>query len=93
MTVSEIPNKIKKRVTELRQIISEYNYQYYVLDESTVPDSEYDRLFKELLDLEKKYPNIQSPTSPTNRVGSTPLKSFVTVSHYVPMLSSKSIIR
>lgn len=80
-------SKILKRVEELRKLISEYNYQYYILDNPTVPDSEYDRLFRELLDLEKQHPSLASPTSPTQRVGSTPLKSFNTLKHFVPMLS------
>ncbi len=76
-----------KRIEELRHILDEHNYRYYVLDEPTVPDAEYDRLFRELLDLERAHPECYSPSSPTQRVGAKPLDEFQTITHLTPMLS------
>lgn len=75
------------RVAELRQLITQYNREYYELDTPTVPDAEYDRLFQELQALEQAHPELQSTTSPTQKVGSQPLASFQSVQHEVPMLS------
>lgn len=79
--------KIKQRIEELRSLISEYNYQYYVLDNPTVPDSEFDRLFRELVELEQNHPEFDTANSPTKRVGGEVATSFEPVSHVVPMLS------
>jgi DNA ligase (NAD+) len=78
---------MKERIYHLREIIHEYNYAYYVLDDPRVPDSEYDRLFKELQELESTYPELITPDSPTQRVGATPLESFAEMIHLAPMLS------
>lgn len=75
------------RVAELRQLITQYNREYYELDTPTVPDAEYDRLFQELQALEQAHPELQSAASPTQKVGSQPLSSFQSVQHEVPMLS------
>jgi len=72
---------------ELRELINYHNHQYYILDNPAISDAEYDRLFDELLELEKTHPELVTPDSPTQRVGATPLKEFETVSHSVPMLS------
>lgn len=80
-------DKIKERIEELRKLIDYHNYRYYVLDSPEISDEEYDKLFKELMDLEEKYPEFKSPYSPTQRVGAPPLKEFVTVRHTIPMLS------
>jgi DNA ligase (NAD+) len=80
-------NKARQQAEQLRQQLSEHNYRYYVLDDPTVPDAEYDRLFRQLQDLESTYPELQSPDSPTSRIGDAPLSSFTTVAHAVPMLS------
>ena len=77
----------KKRATELRKIINEHNWRYYVLDQPTIPDAEYDRLFRELQALEEKFPDLLTTDSPTQRVGAQPLSSFKSVKHAVPMLS------
>jgi len=77
----------KKRILELREKINYHNYRYYVLDSPEIPDQEYDRLFRELEDLEKKYPHLVTPDSPTQRVGAPPLESFKAVTHTIPMLS------
>lgn len=80
-------DKARQQAEQLRQQLSEHNYRYYVLDDPTVPDAEYDRLFRQLQDLEAEYPELQSPDSPTSRIGDEPLSSFTTVAHEVPMLS------
>ena len=77
----------EKRAAELRALIDEANYRYYVLDAPTLPDSEYDRLLRELQDLEAAHPELATPDSPTQRVGALPLKDFAQVTHGVPMLS------
>lgn len=76
-----------KRIETLKKALNEHNYRYYVLDSPTIPDSEYDKLFRELLALEKEHPELQSLDSPTLRVGARPLKLFPEVVHAVPMLS------
>ncbi|RKY50065.1 MAG: DNA ligase (NAD(+)) LigA [Candidatus Neomarinimicrobiota bacterium] len=78
---------IKKRIEELRNILNEANYNYYVLDNPTISDAEYDRLLRELQELEEKYPEYKTPDSPTQRVGAKPLEAFNTVPHRIPMLS------
>ena len=75
------------RLEELRMLIAHHDYRYYVLDEPEVPDSEYDRLFRELRDLEGAHPDLVTPDSPTQRVGGAPLAAFHEVEHRVPMLS------
>lgn len=76
-----------QRARELRALLDDANYRYYVLDAPTLPDSEYDRLLRELQDLEGRFPELITPDSPTQRVGATPLKDFAQVSHGLPMLS------
>lgn len=71
----------------LREKINDYNYQYYVLDDPSVPDSEYDRQMKALQALEAQYPALVTPDSPSQKVGGQPLGSFEPVTHEVPMLS------
>ncbi len=77
----------QERIQQLRDEINQHNYLYYVLDEPHIPDSEYDRLLRELQDLEAKNPQLITPDSPTQRVGAKPLKSFAEVRHSLPMLS------
>lgn len=76
-----------ERIAELRSEIDAHNYRYYVLDEPSVPDAEYDRLFKDLKALEAEHPELVSPDSPTQRVGGAALAAFGQVRHEVPMLS------
>ncbi len=76
-----------ERIAELRSEIDAHNYRYYVLDEPSVPDAEYDRLFKELRALEAEHPELVTPESPTQRVGGEALAAFGQVRHEVPMLS------
>jgi DNA ligase (NAD+) len=77
----------KQRIDDLRDRLSEYNAAYYGRSVSLVPDSEYDALLRELSDLEKLYPEFDSPDSPTHRIGNDQAKSFAKVRHAVPMMS------
>ncbi|MBI4204520.1 MAG: NAD-dependent DNA ligase LigA [Betaproteobacteria bacterium] len=78
---------IEKRVKRLREEIERHNYQYYALDDPLISDAEYDRLFRELRELEARHPALITPDSPTQRVGATPLAEFSEVKHGMPMLS------
>lgn len=78
---------VKDKVLELRKIIEEHNYRYYINDAPNVPDAEYDRLFQALVDLETQYPELVTADSPTQRVGTTPQSSFQQVTHITPMMS------
>ncbi len=80
-------NNIKKKIEELREKIRYHNYRYYVLDDPIISDVEYDQLMKELIELEKKYPQYISSSSPTQRVGVEPVSEFATVRHITPMFS------
>ena len=82
-----VPKLAQQRAATLRTELQQHNYQYYILDEPTIPDAEYDRLFRELQDLEKQYPELIVVDSPTQRVGSMPLTAFQRIKHKVPMLS------
>jgi len=77
----------KARIDQLRAEIERHDYRYYVLDAPTVPDAEYDRLMRELQQLEQAYPELVTAESPTQRVGGQPLAGFVEVRHAIPMLS------
>ncbi|MCB1752504.1 MAG: NAD-dependent DNA ligase LigA [Gammaproteobacteria bacterium] len=81
------PPEAAERVGSLRAQIDRYNYHYYVLDDPLIPDGEFDRLLRELQILERKYPELVTPASPTQRVGARPLEAFEEVEHKVPMLS------
>ncbi|HEY8835928.1 MAG TPA: NAD-dependent DNA ligase LigA [Chthoniobacterales bacterium] len=76
-----------KRVAQLRKEIGEHNRRYYEEAAPTISDREYDALYRELSDLEKRFPKLATPDSPTQRVGETPLKAFAQITHRVPMLS------
>ncbi|WDG54363.1 NAD-dependent DNA ligase LigA [Pseudomonas chlororaphis] len=75
------------RILELRAELDQHNYRYHVLDEPSIPDAEYDRLFHELKALEAEHPELVSSDSPTQRVGSAALSAFTQVRHEIPMLS------
>jgi DNA ligase (NAD+) len=79
-----------QRVTDLRHEIDTHNHAYYVLDAPTIPDADYDRLFRQLQDMEAANPQLISPDSPTQRVGGKPLPEFAQVKHAVPMLSIRT---
>jgi DNA ligase (NAD+) len=83
--------KLKARIGELREKIHHHNYRYYVLDSPEISDAEYDRLFDELAELEKKHPELVTPDSPTQRVGAVPSDEFRTIRHRLPMLSLNKV--
>lgn len=77
----------EKKVSELRILLNKYGYEYYVLDQPTVPDAEYDRLMQDLLELEERFPELKTPDSPSERIGGKVLDLFEKVEHRTPMLS------
>ena len=79
--------KVSETIKSLRKKINNHNYQYYVLDNPIISDSEYDKLLKELELIEKKYPEFIIPESPTQRIGAQPIESFGTVTHRITMMS------
>ncbi len=81
------PKAARARAQELRAEIERHNYQYYALDQPLVSDAEYDRLFRELQQIESDYPDLSDAESPTQRVGAKPLSAFAQVTHRSPMLS------
>ncbi|RME15823.1 MAG: NAD-dependent DNA ligase LigA, partial [Bdellovibrio sp.] len=85
--MSKINPAIIQRLKELREKINQYDYEYYVLDQPTITDYEYDKLYKELLDIEAQYPELITPDSPSQRVPGTPLSAFEKGRHSLPMLS------
>lgn len=80
-------DNIQSRVNELHDLLNQYGYEYYVQDNPSVPDSEYDKLLRELIDIEEAHPEFKSPDSPTVRVGGEVQSSFEKVNHDTPMLS------
>lgn len=83
---------VRRRVAELREIIRHHDYLYYVKDRPEISDSEYDRLFRELVSLEQTHPDLVTPDSPTQRVGAAPLPELGKVRHEGPMLSLDSLV-
>ena len=81
----------KERIEELTRILNEANYNYYVMDDPTMPDFEYDHLLRELELLESKHPNLSLPDSPTQRVGGQALSKFEKVAHPVPLMSLQDV--
>lgn len=77
----------KGRIESLSEEIEAHNYRYYVMDDPAIPDARYDRMIRELEKLEKQYPSLASPYSPTQRVGGRPREGFTTVRHLSPMMS------
>ena len=82
---------IDNQIEQLRNIIRQHEYQYYVLDDPKIPDAEYDKLMQQLRDLEQQNPDLITPESPTQRVGGVALSQFSTVRHEMPMLSLDNI--
>ena len=78
---------IARRIHSLSTELNQHAHAYYTLDAPAIPDAEYDRLFRQLQDLEAQYPAFRQPDSPTLRVGGAVLKGFAAVVHTVPMLS------
>ena len=83
---------VRAQVRRLREQIQQHNYYYYVLDDPRIPDSEYDRLFRSLQQLEAEHPELVTADSPTQRVGGEPLAAFDQVEHAVPMLSLENAL-
>ena len=79
--------KTAGRIEEIKKVISQANYNYYVLDSPTISDQEYDRLFNQLKVLEKNYPSLKTKDSPTNTVGHKPNQVLPNIQHRSPMLS------
>ncbi len=84
---ARVPAKARRRAEALREQLHDHNYRYYVLDEPSIPDAEYDRLMQALRELEAEHRELVTPDSPTQRVGASPATSFAEVSHAVPMQS------
>ncbi|KAF0853168.1 NAD-dependent DNA ligase LigA [Pantoea dispersa] len=78
---------VQEQITELRTTLRHHEYLYHVMDTPEIPDAEYDRLMRELRELESAHPDLITPDSPTQRVGAAPLATFEQVRHEVPMLS------
>jgi DNA ligase (NAD+) len=81
------PTSAAARIEELRRLVNHHNYKYYVEASPEISDQEFDRLLKELVDLEAAHPELVTPDSPTQRVGGQPIEGFQQVTHRVPMLS------
>jgi len=82
-----IPEEVHQRYQRLKSELNQHNHAYYVLDDPSIPDSDYDRLMRELQDIEQQYTELRTPDSPSQRVGAIALDSFSQVKHEVPMLS------
>ncbi len=91
MPKRDIPAQMIEELNRLRNTIEEHNYHYYVLDKPIISDTEYDRLFDKLLEIEKKYPELVILESPSQRVGAAPSKKFVSVRHRIQMLSLQKV--
>ncbi|MFY9313062.1 MAG: NAD-dependent DNA ligase LigA [Tepidanaerobacteraceae bacterium] len=79
--------QVEGRIKELRELINHHNYLYYVLDNPQISDAEYDKLMRELIDLESQFPELVTPDSPTQRIGGEPLPAFERVTHREAMIS------
>ncbi|MEL0660408.1 NAD-dependent DNA ligase LigA [Psychromonas arctica] len=84
-------NQVEQQIQQFRELLEEYNYQYYVQDAPSVPDAEYDRIFKALQRLETEHPELLSTNSPTQKVGGAALSKFDQVTHQLPMLSLDNV--
>jgi DNA ligase (NAD+) len=82
--------RTRERVDALRELLHHHAHRYYVLDAPEIPDAEYDKLFRELQELESRHPELATPDSPTQRVGGQALEGFAKVRHRVPMLSIRT---
>jgi DNA ligase (NAD+) len=84
-------SELQQQLDALRNIINQHNVRYYALDAPSIPDAEYDRLLRQLQDLEAQHPQLITPDSPTQRVGAKPLEGFSQINHEVPMLSLDNV--
>ena len=85
------PADVAARIDELREQIHRHNYLYYVLDRPEIGDAEYDRLYRELVELEQAHPDLITPDSPTQRIGDEPVPHLVQVAHRVPIIGGGKI--
>ena len=83
----DVDRAVREEAATLRQQLNDHNHLYYVLDDPSIPDAEYDRLMRKLQQLESEHPTLKTADSPTQRVGGEPLEAFKSVVHEVPMLS------
>lgn len=86
-----MPSSVEQEIESLREQLRYHSYRYYVLDDPDIPDAEYDRIYNRLLALEEGHPDLVTPDSPTQRVGSAPLTAFEQVQHQKPMLSLDNV--
>ncbi|MGK0272421.1 MAG: DNA ligase (NAD+) [Cocleimonas sp.] len=86
-------NALQEQLSKTYQKISQYNHQYYVLDQPGVSDAEYDRLMRELIAIEQTHLALKTLDSPSQKVGGQPLKGFTQVAHQLPMLSLNNVFR
>jgi DNA ligase (NAD+) len=86
-----VDTDVQSRIHELRELINRYNHEYYVLQQPTIPDAEWDRLFHELKRLEEENPDLITSDSPTQAIGAAPSEAFEQVRHEVPMLSLSNV--
>ena len=84
-------NSVIEQMRQLIQLIAKHNHAYYVMDEPSISDSEYDHLFHQLKALEQQYPDLIQTDTPTNKVGGQALSKFESVTHTVPMLSLNNV--
>lgn len=84
-------NNVKSRIEELTNILNEANYNYYILDNPTISDQEFDKYLRELIELEMEYPYLKKEDSPTSRVGGSIIEGFEKVEHNIPMLSISDV--
>src|SRR5438045_7755186 len=82
--------RVEERAAALRELLHHHAHRYYVMDEPDIPDAEYDKLFRELQQIEEGHPELRTPDSPTQRVGGQALEGFAKVRHKVPMLSIRT---
>jgi len=87
MVMSDQFKSAQQQHQKLTQQLHHHNYRYHTLDQPEITDAEYDRLMQQLLEIEKQYPELVTPESPSQRVGSIPLEGFIEASHASPMLS------
>ncbi|NLC69899.1 MAG: NAD-dependent DNA ligase LigA, partial [Desulfuromonadaceae bacterium] len=83
---------VQQRYRELCRLLHHHNHLYYILDNPEISDADYDQLFRELLEIEKEFPELIAPDSPSRRVGAPPLDRFATVRHSQPMLSLENAL-
>ena len=81
-----VPAEIQQHAAQLRKQLNQWGREYYGADQPSVPDHVYDAAYRELQDIEKQYPELVVPTSPTQRVGGAVLDQFTKVTHAIPML-------